>query len=253
MSIGKGNSPIEKSENTQLYSDAAGEYAAHSAENFCNAQYERAAVLEVIGEVRGKAVLDAGCAGGEYAAHLLADGAHVTALDASQAMVAIVTKRFGDTVIARQHDLAEPVSWLGDASMDIVVSSLTLHYLRDWSLPLSEFRRILKPGGRLVMSTHHPAMVQQLLGSGQSYFDRVLVEDRWRIGQIEHQVRFYHRPLEDIVNSIVSSGFAVQRLVEPRLTQPLPDVPVEWFQKLSTTPWFLIVEASVTKGSDQSL
>ncbi|HLI95021.1 MAG TPA: class I SAM-dependent methyltransferase, partial [Candidatus Baltobacteraceae bacterium] len=179
--------------------------------------------------------------------------AHVAALDASKAMVEIITQRFGDAVIARQHDLAEPISWLGDASMDIVVSSLTLHYLRDWSVPLSEFRRVLKSDGRLVMSTHHPAMVQQLLVSGQSYFDTVLVEDRWRVGGVEHEVRYYHRPLQDILNSIIAAGFTIRRIIEPHLTQPLRGVPAEWFQKLSTLPWFLIVEACVTKAADHPL
>ncbi|HLI94697.1 MAG TPA: hypothetical protein VKT72_01285, partial [Candidatus Baltobacteraceae bacterium] len=65
--------------NDGLYVDAAQDYASHSAENFCNAQYERPTMLDVIGHVHGKSVLDAGCAGGEYAALLLARGAHVAA------------------------------------------------------------------------------------------------------------------------------------------------------------------------------
>lgn len=237
----------ERPQNNSLYTDAAREYAAHSAENFYNARYERPAMLDVAGDSRGKSVLDAGCAGGEYVAHFLAQQARVTALDASRAMVDIVRERFGDAVDVHRHDLREPIVWLKDASMDLVLSSLTLHYLRDWTVPLGEFRRILKRGGRFVMSTHHPAMVQPLLGD-RSYFDTLLVRDTWRVGGIDREVHFYHRPLQDIINAIVNAGFTIRRIVEPQLKERGADLPPEGFNKLSTSPWFLIVEAGVTVG-----
>jgi SAM-dependent methyltransferase len=231
------------SDNTGLYVDAARAYAAHSAVNFCNALYERPAMLGVIGNVAGKHVVDAGCAGGEYAARLVERGARVTALDASNAMVSIVKARFGDTVDVRQHDLCEPLAWLGDGSVDVVLSSLTLHYLRDWSNPLREFHRILKPGGIFVMSTHHPSMVERIIADKGSYFDVRLVRDTWNIAGEPHEVRFYHRPLQDIVNSVIDAGFTIRRLIEPRLDERPAEMPAEWFQTLSTAPWFLILHA----------
>ncbi len=42
-------------------------------------------------------------------------------------------------------------------SFDLVFSSLTLHYVKDWGATLSEMRRVLAPGGDIVLSTHHPA------------------------------------------------------------------------------------------------
>jgi SAM-dependent methyltransferase len=38
-----------------------------------------------------------------------------------------------------------------------VVSALAMDYVEDWGAPLSEFRRVLKPGGKLVFSVEHPA------------------------------------------------------------------------------------------------
>ena len=53
-------------------------------------------------------------------------------------------------------DLAAPLPF-ADAEFDDVVASLVLHYLKDWSGPLAELRRVLKPGGRLIVSVNHPA------------------------------------------------------------------------------------------------
>jgi ubiquinone/menaquinone biosynthesis C-methylase UbiE len=54
-------------------------------------------------------------------------------------------------------DLSRPLPFADDTFDDVVVS-LVLHYLRDWTAPLAELRRVLKPGGRLVLSVNHPVM-----------------------------------------------------------------------------------------------
>ena len=147
------------SEANPLYDDPvlAAAYARVTAANVYNAAYERPGVREVLGEVRGRDVLDAGAAAGENSAWLVAHGARVVALDASDAMVELARARLGAAATVLRADLACPLP-LADASFDAVLSSLTLHYLEDWLPPLREFARVLRPGGRLVLSTHHPAL-----------------------------------------------------------------------------------------------
>jgi SAM-dependent methyltransferase len=227
--------------NEPLYEDAAREYAAHSAANAVNAAYERPAMLDLVGDVAGKTVLDAGCAGGEYAAHLLERRARVIAIDKSRAMVEIVRNRFGDALEVRRHDLNDPFDWLSDESIDLVVSSLTMHYLECWTAPLKEFRRVLKSNGRFIMSTHHPAMTAPLV---ENYFDTVLIDDTWKVGSRDYSVRFYHRPLQEIASALIDAGFTIERVVEPRLTHRPGELSDEWFQRLSREPWFLLVEAA---------
>ena len=52
-------------------------------------------------------------------------------------------------------DLAAPLPF-ADAKFDDVIASLVLHYLEDWAGPLAELRRVLKSGGRLIVSVIHP-------------------------------------------------------------------------------------------------
>ena len=45
-----------------------------------------------------------------------------------------------------------------------------LHYLEDWTAPLAELRRVLRPGGRLICSVDHPFQGHPLLRPGADYF-----------------------------------------------------------------------------------
>ncbi|WP_245310351.1 class I SAM-dependent methyltransferase [Bradyrhizobium jicamae] len=84
-------------------------------------------------------------------------GAEVTGIDKSGALLAIARNRLGPDVRLDQAELGARLTF-EDGSFELVLASLVLHYLQDWRPTLTEFRRMLVPGGRLVMSTHHPVM-----------------------------------------------------------------------------------------------
>jgi len=225
-----------------LYDDPAlaASYARVTATNVYNAAYERPAVRAVLGDVRGLDVLDAGAAAGEHSAWLVAHGARVTALDASAAMVELARARLGDTATVLHADLARPLP-LADASFDLVLSSLTLHYLRDWLPTLQELARVLRPGGRLVVSTHHPALTDD---PDADYHAVRLVEEGWK-GFADGAVpmRFYHRPLERIVGDVLAAGFVLRALREPRPSAEADARDPAVAAKLRTRPWFLVLGA----------
>jgi SAM-dependent methyltransferase len=56
----------------------------------------------------------------------------------------------------RVHDLADPISWLPDSSVDLVLFALAIEYVDDRVAALRELRRVLRPGGALVFSRLHP-------------------------------------------------------------------------------------------------
>lgn len=225
-----------------LYTDPqlAQVYASVSAGNVFNAEYERPAMRAAIGEVRGLAVLDAGCAAGEHAAWLVENGAQVTAIDASPAMVQLARERLADRARVLQADLAQPLPF-GNASFDAILSSMTLHYLASWKNTLAEFVRLLRPGGRLVFSTHHPYLT---IDPQAEYHQVRLVRERWTsFGAEPVEVQFYHRPLEGILSDVIAAGLSIARIVEPLPTADALDREPELGRRLCTQPWFLIIEA----------
>jgi len=103
-------------------------------------------MIGLAGDVDGHRVLDAGCGSGPLSAALSAKGAIMTGFDSSPAMLEFARQRLGATADLYLADLSKPLPF-ADGSFDDVVSSLVLHYLEDWSAPLAELRRVLKPGG----------------------------------------------------------------------------------------------------------
>jgi SAM-dependent methyltransferase len=225
-----------------LYDDPilAASYARVSASNVCNAAYERPAVRALLGDVGGLDVLDAGAAAGEQSAWLLGGGARVVALDASESMVRLARARLAGAARVLQADLSQPLP-LPDGAFDVVLSSLTLHYVADWLVPLREFHRVLRPGGRLVFSTHHPSA---MLAPDDDYFAVRPVDDAFADFAAEKvPVRYYHRPLEKIVHDVVAARFVLRALHEPRPTADADRQDPALAAKLRTRPWFLVVDA----------
>ena len=224
------------------YQQMADYYFSYVDSKPFNAYYERPGTLALLPEVKGKRVLDAGCAAGWYTAWLLDHEAQVTAVDLSPNMVERTRQRVGEHARILQADLNLPLDDLTDASFDIVLSSLTLHYLKDWTGVLSEFRRILVPGGTLVFSVHHPFMDFTVF-KRENYFLTELLEDEWNTTTGPVKVYFYRRPLSQIITAVLEAGFLLEKLSEPMPTQEFQAAQPEAYQRLTKRPQFLFLRA----------
>jgi malonyl-CoA O-methyltransferase len=130
---------------------------------------EGPAVRAAVGDPRGLAALDLGCGTGRHTLWLAAAGATVTAVDFSDGMLAAARSKPGaEAVRFVAHDLHRPLPF-PDAAFDLVVSGLVLEHLRELDDFFAEARRVLKPGGRAVVSAMHPAMF--LRGAMASFTD----------------------------------------------------------------------------------
>lgn len=218
------------------YDSFAEEYERHARDSPYNALYDRPAVLEALGDVDGLRVLDAGCGPGFYAEALLERGASVVAFDQSPEMVRLATRRVGRRgVRLRVHDLAQPLDWLGDATFDAAVLALVLHYVDDRVAALAELRRVLRPGGALVVSTHHPT--GDWLRLGGSYFTTEVIEETWNSGWA---VRYWRQPLTATCADFARAGFLIERLVEPLPAPEMAERFPDEAERLAREPGFVL-------------
>jgi SAM-dependent methyltransferase len=219
-----------------MYDAFAEEFLEHASGSAHNAYYERPAVLSLLGDVRGLTVLDLGCGPGLYAEELLARGAgRVVGVDASANMVRLAAERVRGPVHFRQHDLQTPMSWAGDGEFDVALMPLVLHHLDDRVAALREAARVLRPGGRLVVSTAHPTSDWLRLGSG--YFVVAKLHERWHGGW---DVAYWRQPLDRTCDEFGDSGFLIERIHEPRPSAQLRERFRDEAEKLSLAPGFIV-------------
>ena len=179
-----------------------------------NNRYERPYMLGLLGDLRGKRVLDLGCGSGFYSEVALRLGATVTAVDASERMLTHVrSKLHSENLRLIKADLAERLPMIPGASQDVAICSLVLHYLRDWDTVLSEIERVLAAAGEVHISTHHP-FADYLLLKKASYFEHRLVEDQWG-GSNPYCVHYYTRSLADVMKAVLASRMTLTRVHEP--------------------------------------
>lgn len=207
---------------TQTHYDQFAEaYAIANAEGFFNAWYEKPAMLRLLGDVAGHRILDAGCGSGPTSVALTRRGADVSGFDLSAAMIEIARRSLPETDL-RVHDLAEPLPW-DDAAFDTVVASLVLHYLPDWSGPLTEFHRVLSPGGRLLVSVNHPGAFP-IVYPDLEYFGITEYTEDYDFAGTSVDLTFFHRPLSVMAESFADAGFRIVGIHEPPAD---PDTPTE--------------------------
>ncbi|WP_231185259.1 class I SAM-dependent methyltransferase [Haladaptatus sp. DYF46] len=234
--------PDEKPIAEDAYDELGETYEKHEDDPYC-ADLEFPAMVALVPEVDGKRILDAGCGYGRYSEWLLDHGADVVALDASEEMVEGAKERLGDRATVHRADLDEPLDIADDGSFDGVVSGLSLHYLKDLRQTFAEFARLLRPGGFLAFSTHHP-LDDYLAYEGVNYFETERERMTWATDGGDVDVPFYHRPLSEIVNPLAETGFRLDELVEPTPTPAFEEKKPESYEKRLKRPTFLCVRAS---------
>ena len=114
----------------------------------------RSIVYEALGAQPGERILDAGCGPGFYVAELLeqvgSEGS-VVGVDASAPMLGVAAKRsegHANVSFLEGEVTALPV---GDADFDRVLSVQVLEYVADIPAALAELRRVLRPGGTVLI------------------------------------------------------------------------------------------------------
>jgi SAM-dependent methyltransferase len=199
------------------YDSFAEAYTAETEANLINGYYTRPAILDLAGDVAGRRILDAGCGSGPIAAALRDRGASVTGFDSSAGMLELARRRLGPDADLHAADLGSPLPF-PDGAFDDVIAALVLHYLEDWTGPLAELRRVLKPGGRLITAVDHPfavTLMQREAGRKPDYFATSSRTEEWTMGGHTARMSFWSRPLHAMTDAFTAAGFRIAVISEP--------------------------------------
>lgn len=191
---------------------------------------------ELVGDVKGKRLLDVGCGAG-YFARLMADaGAEVTGIDISPRMIEHA-RNAGGAITYEALDAVALAERFAPQSFDVATSCIALQDMPDPAQALRAIHAVLKPGALFVASIEHPfgSLPVRFWARGAAgaklhlcvdrYFDRGTRTFTWERWPTQFTTTAHHAPLEDWFSWMIGAGFSLRAFREP---VPTPEVAHEY-------------------------
>ncbi len=175
--------------------------------------------LGLLGEVRGRDVLEFGCGGAQGVRYVRSRGGRGVGLDLAEGMLRVARGLDARHAVATPLVQADATALpFADASFDVVFSAYgATPFIADLPGLVAGCARVLRPGGRLVYSTSHPIRWAfpdgpSSLTASMSYFDRAPYTES-RGGRLEYAE--WHHTISDHVRAVAEAGLRLLDLVEP--------------------------------------
>ncbi|PAD27593.1 SAM-dependent methyltransferase [Niallia circulans] len=220
--------------------------ARRNRETSPNNSIESPILYELLGEVDGKSVLDLGCGDARFGIELLEKGAACyTGIEGSKRMFDEASHLLNGTTASVYHSTLEDWKFT-NSKVDIVVSRLVFHYIKDLQPIFQGVYDQLNDNGKFIFSVQHPLCLSTFESSVSSKKrTNWIVDDYFSMGErierwIDEEVVKYHRTIEEYFRLLKEAGFKITDLREgmPKRENFLQK---EEYERRMRIPLFLIV------------
>ena len=220
-------------------------------------------MLEMIGELEDKRVLDLCCGEGYFTRHVTRAGASsVVGIDYSKNMIRLAQDKERREPLGIKYyvGLINKMDCFEAGQFDIVISFMSMADVRDYESAFWEVSRVLVPKGKFLFSIFHPCFFSPVHGweddrfwKVDEYLTPVSHQHKWPTEPVGKEVQIetlhFHRPLSVYMRSLVNSGFLISNLIEPTIPERvLIDNPE--LAKSRRIPYFIILEAIRVRGTE---
>jgi len=190
-------------------------------------------LLQLLGNVKSKKILDAGCGEGYLSRLLAKQGAFVTGIDFSEEMLAIAQERTNPALGIRYvHDNCEKMDCFDIELFDIIVSNMVLQDLSDHKAALRSMYRVLVDRGLLIFSIPHPCFSTPNCGWVRDNKGKKLY---WKVDRYFEEGAFeqdcppntgeglllFHRTLSTYLKDLSNVNFKLLDVVEPKPSEEM--------------------------------
>lgn len=242
----------------ESYSQYAAQWATRmrAGENIAHEFLEKPAMYERLPDLNGKRVLAIGCGTGEECNYFKEKGAaKVVGIDISAGLIKVAQEQFADI----EFKVMDMENMQLNEKFDFVYSSLVMHYVESWQKTLQSVAAVMQSGATYLLSTHHPvtwgalrtrsdAERTSLLGYKKyrqtqncevvgDYLNTRKIDDIWFD---DFKVSYYHRPLESIMQDIISSDFEIIDFAEPKAILEAQQKDAVFYEIHNKIPLFMI-------------
>lgn len=174
-----------------------------------NRHYLSEIIHKMMGKVKGKKILDAGCGAGFDSKIMAKKGAEVIGIDISPNMLKMAKKKCkGLNIKFYLRDMEK--TGFPNGHFDIVAAIFCVALKRNLRKVLKEFYRVLKKGGELFLVDVHP--IRKMVVYTGDYFE---TGKHWEISRGWKRFEYY-RKIEDLLNTSISAGFTLKEIREPK-------------------------------------
>lgn len=185
-------------------------------------------VLDLLGPIQGRRVLDIGCGTAALASGVKKAGGSYTGVDASRRLLAFARRNNADaTLLHGDATRLHEVAGIDDASFDAAVFLLSIQDIDPLEPAIASAARALRPGGQLVILMTHPCFrIPRQSGWGWDSGRRLQYRrvDRY-LTPLEVPMKSYgkgrrgatrshHRPLERYVSALSEHALLVDAIRE---------------------------------------
>jgi SAM-dependent methyltransferase len=157
------NTPTPATQNQNYYETywTTGKKTFSGSNQGYASNFRRWMAAELKGLPANAPILEVGCGDGSFTKELVKYSPDVTAIDISGTQIAENTIRFPG-ITFRQHDVSEPFPF-ADGAFEAIWCSEVLEHLFDPAFALREMYRIMKPGGRLLVTVPYHGRFKNIL------------------------------------------------------------------------------------------
>jgi SAM-dependent methyltransferase len=207
--------------------------------------------LELAGNLSNLDIVDLGCGDASFGKEALLQGARsYTGIEVSKAMVDIAHQTLANTSGKVHHESIETWRTPGEQA-DLVSSRLALNYVENLKPVFQEIYKVLRPGGRVIVSVEHPVITSNFASLAEGRRTTWLVDNYFKPGArvhkwLGHEVTKYHHTLEEYFERVTEAGFELEAVRESR---PKKDnfLSEEEYNRRLRIPLFLFIAARKPK------
>lgn len=211
-------------------------------------------IRSLLPSLTNKKILELGCGFGENCSYFVKNGAsYVLGIDISYNMINLAKEKNQNKKIEYKVLAMENIDELKE-KYDLVVSSLAIHYVKDFDKLLKDVYDRLNDHGYFIFSQEHPIETATILNAECNEKDNIYIGNKnyflvsdynlngKRIVNWNHcKVIKYHRNFSNIITSIVKSGFQIEEIVEPVPTPKILELKPKYKNQLDR-PYFLFIK-----------
>lgn len=172
--------------------------------------------LSLIGDVKGKNVLEIGCGAAHCGIAFAKKGANVIGIDISEEQLKMAKKLIekNDVEMKLYEGDITNLNQIESESQDIVFTAWALQYIEDMRTCFKEVYRVLRKEGIFVLSLDHPFWIRvgkESLKLKKSYFETGRYEEQHKKGIFVA----YDKTISEVVNALADEEFIIEKMLEP--------------------------------------